>query len=330
MRGVIKAESLRLPKQYKSPLFILWDLSSSCNHKCMFCYNNCFNQADTKLSLKHLEMIAEQIIQNEVVSVAIGGGEPLLQKDAVFHLGRILKNKVWLILATNGTLITSSLAKPLSEMFSAVQISLHGYGDELDELTRVHGTYRKVIHGIESLSCIGFNKIEICFVLTRLNHHLFKPMVEELMDMGNIQRIRVQNLIPSGMGYVYRELLYLEPNEVKAILVEYRKFIESKGNKIAFIYDDVADELAELRKGNKPNPFLHIHSDGNVGVFPHIPVILGNLKDESLQSIWERKGADFFHLNEIKIMLDSIICNKDIGFYETHGIRPWIDKPLIF
>lgn len=276
-----------------------------------------------------LEIIAEQIIENEVISVTIGGGEPLLQKDAVFRLGRMLKNKVWLILATNGALISSSLAEHLAKIFSAIQISLHGMGDAFDELVGVPGAYKRVIGGIEALSNIGFKKIEICFALTRLNQDLFEPLVEELIDLGNIQRIRVQNFIPSGRGYTNRELLYLKPNEVDLILLRYRRFIESKGNKMTLIYDDVADELIELRKGDKPNPFLHIHSSGSVGIFPHIPVILGNLLDESLRSIWERKGADFFNLDEIKMMLDRISCNKDIGFFETRGIRPWIDKPLI-
>lgn len=315
--------------RYKSPLYILWDLSYRCNHKCIFCYNDCQNQVSATLPAGQLEMIAEQIIKNEVLSVTLGGGEPLLEKDTVFRLGRLLKNKVWLTLATNGSLITPSLARPLSEIFSAIQISLHGMEETMDELVGVHGAYKKIIEGVKYLSDIGFKRIEVCFVLTRLNQHFFEPMVEELINIGNIQRIRVQNFIPSGRGYINKELLYLEPDEVSIVIQRYRKFIETKDNKIAFIYDDVADELIELRKGNKPNPFLHIHSDGSVGIFPHIPVILGNLRDEQLRFIWERKGADFFNLDEIRVMLDQVGCNKDIGFYETCGIRPWIDKPVI-
>lgn len=326
---MIKAKKEILPALYKSPLYVLWDINSNCNHKCIFCYNNCQNHTCSTLPAGKLEIIAEQIIRNEVISVTLSGGEPLLERDIVFRLGRALKGKLWLVLATNGSLIDSKLVRPLSEIFSAIQISLHGVGDELDRLVGVRGAFRKIMDGIKALSDAGFGRVEICFVLTRMNRHLFEPMAEKLISLGNVRRIRVQNFIPSGTGYINKELLFLKPGEVDETIARYKKFMESKGSKIAFIYDDVADELVELGKGNKPNPFLHILPDGRVGVFPHIPVIIGNLRYEPLSAIWESKGAGFFMLNEIQKMLERVTYNSDIGLYETCGIRPWIDKPMV-
>jgi MoaA/NifB/PqqE/SkfB family radical SAM enzyme len=308
---------------------VLWDINFNCNHRCVFCYNNCRNHNFSTLSTEKLENIAEQLIKNEVVSVTLGGGEPLLEKDVVFRLGHLLKGKAWLVLATNGSLIDSNLARRLSGIFSAIQVSLHGAGDELDRLVGVRGAFRKTMDGIKALADAGFDRIEICFVLTRMNRHLFEPMAEKLISLDSVRRIRVQNFIPSGTGYINKELLFLKPGEVDETIARYKKILESMGDKIAFIYDDAADEIAELGKGDKPNPFLHILPDGSVGVFPHIPVIIGNLLHEPLGSIWESKGAGFFMLGGIREMLRRVTCNNDIGFFETCGIRPWIDKPMV-
>jgi len=315
------------PERYKSPLYVLWDLTYKCNHKCIFCYNNCRHQSVSLLTAQQLDNIANQIVENEVISVTFGGGEPLLETPSVFRLGHIMKDRVWLVLATNGSLITPELARPLAKTFSAIQISLHGFENGFDELVGVPGAFKGIINGIEILGDAGFNRIEICFVLTRQNHQAFEPLVDRMVQLGNVPRIRVQCLIPSGMAYYNQDHLSLTPDEVKMILKRYRNFIEGNG-KIAFIFDDVVDELIDFRDGTAPNPFLHIYPDGRVGIFPHIPVVLGNLVDESLQSIWEQKGADFFRFPQIKDMLNQVKTSDDIGYYSLIDNRPWIDAPI--
>ncbi len=316
-------------KRYKSPLYVLWDLTYKCNHSCFFCYNNCPKNTVSSLTNEELDSIAKQMIDNEVISVSYAGGEPLLEKHTVLRLGRAMKEHIWLTLITNGTLITPELARPLSDIFSGIQISLHDVDSGHDHFVGVPGAYERVINGIEALGNVGYDQIEICFVLTKVNQHAFESVIERVSQLGNVARIRVQNFIPSGKGYTNQRLLYMTSEQVMDTVSRYRAFIEGKKN-IAFLYDDVADELIYFRETSAPNPFLHIYPDGSVGVFPHIPVVFGNLVNETLQSIWKRRGSDFFKFPEIRSVLDRVTANDDLGLYDQINFRPWIDKHITF
>lgn len=316
-------------ERYKSPLYVLWDLTYKCNHACLFCYNNCPKHDISPLPEEQLDKIAKQMIDNEVISVSYAGGEPLLEKQSVLRLGQTMKDHIWLTLITNGTLITPELARPLSDIFSAIQISLHEVDSGFDHLVGVPGAFERVMNGIKALGDVGYDRIEICFVLTRMNQHAFEPVIDRVGRLCNVSRIRVQNLIPSGKGYANRSSLYMTSEQVMDIIEKYRALVEDKKD-IAFLYDDVADELIYFRDTSAPNPFLHIYPDGNVGVFPHIPVVLGNLVDETLKSIWKRKGSDFFKFPEIRNVLDKVRTNGDLGRYEQIDFRPWIDKHITF
>ena len=318
---------LQLPERYKAPLYVLWDLTYRCNHDCIFCYNNCKNQFTTQLSYSKLKNIANQLIDNEVISVTFGGGEPMLKNTILFQLAKILKGHVWLTLATNGSLLTPKSALKIAENFSAIQISLHGTGINFDNIVRTEGAYKKVIEGLKILRDVGFSQVEIAFVLTKKNVNEFKPLVEQLNSLGNISRIRVQNLIPSGTAFYESKYLYLPPKKVYTIIEQYKNYIETNSN-ISFLYDDVIDEIEELTNTSLPNPYLHIFPDGRVSIFPHIPILLGNLNEELLDVIWENKGAGFFRNPMVKKILSSVDSNLNLGFYDLINIRPWIDQPI--
>lgn len=315
-----------LPQKFKFPLYIMWDITYLCNLKCIHCYNNSrFKGNDFLLDINIMKKIAYQIIQGMPISVSFGGGEPLLFPKELFIIGKELQHKVWLNLITNGTLIDENLADRISETFSAVQISINGgYSNTHDYLSGVKGSFDRTIEGITHLKKAGYEKLEVAFVLNKININEFKDFVKLMGNLENVKKIRVQNFIPSGRGYFCANELAVSNEKIQ----EFVEDIKMSNSSIPIIYDDVIDEVINFREKTIPNQFMHIRPNGDVGVFTHIPIIIGNIHENSLQEIWDKSGITFFNDPKIKSILDSKNESKDLAYFKAINNYPWLEPPV--
>ena len=147
-------------------------ITDRCNLKCLYCTIN----QDTVFLPKHRIMTYEEIIKISRILLDLGlsrikltGGEPLIRKDLPKLIEKLASlNEVKdLSLTTNGTMLTSSMAKILKEA------GLHRLNISLDSLNSY--TYRRitggklnaVLRGIDNAIESGFNPVKINTVLLK-------------------------------------------------------------------------------------------------------------------------------------------------------------------
>lgn len=112
----IKAELMKadlLPNYYSAPLFVMWELTSKCPNRCIYCYNNSNSEkhCTNELTTEEAMAFAEQLVKAKPFSVCLTGGEPTTRKD-YFQIANYLKeNMIPVSTVTSGYLVDDEMAK---------------------------------------------------------------------------------------------------------------------------------------------------------------------------------------------------------------------------
>lgn len=177
----------------KTPLWwVSGELTERCNFNCLHC---CINQPADDQQIKKKELGTEEwrdflreTVELGCLTVRFTGGEPLLRDDfeELYTFSRQLGLRV--SLSTNGSLITSRLARLFRKVppLEDIEITLYGLDhDSYEEITRVKGSYDAVKEG---LAYLKENKIRFLLkgvmlppVINRLRE--FKKWTQELATM---------------------------------------------------------------------------------------------------------------------------------------------------
>lgn len=133
------------------------ELTFRCNLQCVHCYCNLpphdKHALQTELRTDEISNILDQAAEAGCLWLLLTGGEPLLRKDFPEIYTHAKKKGFIITLFTNGTLITPEVADFLDAWPPhSVEITLYGATPETyEKITRVPGSYKKCIRGIELL-----------------------------------------------------------------------------------------------------------------------------------------------------------------------------------
>lgn len=155
----VKADRFRMWQAHKPSLARLdIELTERCNNNCIHCYIN--QPADDidilrkELSTKEIKNIIEEAAVLGCLTIKFTGGEPLLREDFedIYVHTRRLGIKV--ILFTNATLITPTLADLFAKIPPLEKIEISYYGmrkSSYEKVSRVSGSYEAARRGINLL-----------------------------------------------------------------------------------------------------------------------------------------------------------------------------------
>ncbi|MCL4474762.1 MAG: radical SAM protein [Nitrospirae bacterium] len=141
----------------RTPLAGSLELTFRCNNNCVHCYcntppNDAFEMAK-EMDSWMIKDIISQLADEGCLWLFLTGGEPLLRPDFREIYLHTKKRGILITLFTNGTLIDERLADFHAEWrpFST-EITLYGATEKTyEEITKVKGSYKRCIRGIELL-----------------------------------------------------------------------------------------------------------------------------------------------------------------------------------
>lgn len=170
------------------PLTVTFELSVSCNLKCVHCYNFDRSQPTPKaqaLTPSEIFRILDEIAQAGALIVSFTGGEALLHPHLNEFIRHSRKNKLAVRVKTNGTRLTAARAKNLREAgTNDVEISLYGSsGKTHDTFTRVQGSFEKTLEGARQARKAGLG-VRFSLILHRQNVKEYSSMVKLANDLG--------------------------------------------------------------------------------------------------------------------------------------------------
>ena len=182
-------------------------LTGKCNLHCHFCYYRQGGRApaadlDTAI---WLDILAELAVF-PVLQVLIPGGEPLLRRDILTLLQKIVDCRMRLVLNTNGTLLTEEHAEFLSGCHRTdyVQISVDGTELQHDAI-RGAGRYQQALSAIRKLQKYGVPVI-VNMVATPENYRDCPDACAQLLEEFDLFHLQLNavtdsfEVAPSGAG----------------------------------------------------------------------------------------------------------------------------------
>ncbi|OQB75763.1 MAG: pyrroloquinoline quinone biosynthesis protein PqqE [bacterium ADurb.Bin132] len=176
-------------KKLSAPIGIQWELTSWCNHHCIYCYN--YWRANTSilpdfLKSKEQNIIANEIINNKIFDICLTGGEPLFVIDKYYDCLLKLKNaNIKMTLNSNLSSITNEHVNILKDIgINSILVSFPSDIKEVhDVITGVKNSYDKVVSGIKYAINNNFN-ISISMVVTKINLNTIKSTANFIKDLG--------------------------------------------------------------------------------------------------------------------------------------------------
>jgi heme b synthase len=186
-------------KDKNQPRLVAWEVTRNCNLNCVHCRAAASRgpYADELSTEKCLEILDQIRVVGQPI-VILTGGEPLLRED-IFELATYGTDLgLRMVMASNGTLITSKIAKRVK--FSGVQrvsISLDGPdASSHDRFRQVQGAFEGSILGIEELKKEGI-EFQINTTITRHNVNQAQAMLDLAVKLGAAAH-HIFLLVPTG------------------------------------------------------------------------------------------------------------------------------------
>ncbi|MEM2918471.1 MAG: radical SAM protein [Candidatus Altiarchaeota archaeon] len=147
------------PKKFQEfPTEIPIEVTLNCNLSCNFCFNQNAKRS-SELDTISIIKIIDKIKNSGINKIRFTGGEPLLRKDIFFLLKYAKSKGFYVLLNTNGTLISERNIEKIREYVDNVLISLEGFSNESEfKSTRCKNSFEKKINAIKLMKK---NKVKI-------------------------------------------------------------------------------------------------------------------------------------------------------------------------
>jgi MoaA/NifB/PqqE/SkfB family radical SAM enzyme len=148
-----------------APLKVYYDITTSCNLNCIFCFKG---KTNTDVTWENARSVIKKIADANIPDIMFIGGEPMCcpfifdALDYAKHLG------VNPGIITNGTLFTDDNASKLKSLVNnSISISVHAPNGEVHaEISKEEQVYSRILEGLRIL-----NKHVICPRLLGQKHY---------------------------------------------------------------------------------------------------------------------------------------------------------------
>lgn len=283
-----KAFEDKIQKRY-IPIDASFELTWKCNLRCVHCYQNppCSNE----LTNREVKDILDQLAKSGCLFLSFTGGEPLVRKDFLDIAGYAKRRNFAIYLKTNGTLITSSMAKRFRRLnFLEVHISVYGATPQThDGITRKEGSYQKIIEGVRLLKG---EEIKVRLMVT-----LMKQNINELERMKVLADTLKVDIYYSPVIFA-RHDKGKEPLEFRLADRDLRSFYSDNSVEEEYLDSDSGRPSLLCQFGRTS---CTITSIGQLYPCVGTPIVAGNLREQTFAEIWQTSPL----LRRIRSLIDS-------------------------
>lgn len=291
-------------------LSVLIELTYRCNLDCAFCYNDVAKKG-TPLRLDQYEALLDDLAAMNVLTVILSGGEPLAHPH-FFEIGKMARDRGFVVrIKSNGHALSGDLARRVRDEIDPflIEVSLHGATAAThDKLTRVPGSFVRLIDNIRSMRAIGL-RVKANSALTRWNEDELAQMYELTDSLGIALQLDPE-VKPRDNG----DLSPMDIAPTKQGLLKMNEFYKARSK--AF-----GEEKSTLPTHTKPEAHARDKHCGagasNLAIDPYgnvLPCVqwrrpVGNLHTTSVRSMWQSSNT-LAEVREITIGVRKQVAEK--------------------
>lgn len=244
-------------------------MTSKCNLKCIYCYNDSGN-SNVSLSLNKVVAFCRSTVdywQGEKKEVFLSGGEFFFFENYA-EVTKVLYSAGYSVyIVTNGILLTPQVVKSIMFNINGIQLSIDGSNSETHDFLRGRGSFVKIMNNLNDL------KKENLLQYVRIRVSIGKSNYEDVLNIIDFAKrmgfrgISFGLIRKQGRGYKeFKEIYEINNDKVYRLKLE----IDKKRKQIE--NDTFEVGIFDVEGGNciltEENPILDIRIDSNGDIYP--------------------------------------------------------------
>lgn len=318
-----------------TPRSVDLEITSRCNAHCQYCYY--FNNEDVVYqdlpTSDWLEFI-DEMGRAQVMRVCISGGEPFLRQDLFEIIAGIVRNPMRFEIFTNGSLVTTSIARKLKETgrCATIQVSLDGSSNQAHESLRGEGSFAPALNAIRILMQQGL-PVTVRTTIHPGNIEDLPALAWLLLEDLGLPGFSTNSVSPLGTRAKYDEALFLNPQQRLQAMQVLADLDKRYPGRISASAGPLAEwkmfqEIEKCRLSGKTIPGrgrlvgcgciferLAVRADGAYTPCVMLPqMLLGYINKDSLDEIWRNSSILNALRNRIHISLEDFPECKDCEY----------------
>jgi radical SAM protein with 4Fe4S-binding SPASM domain len=271
------------------PFAAVFELTYTCNLSCKHCYIAVAHRKE--LSAEKIKDVLEQLVEMGTFHICFTGGEIFTRHDCLDILNYAKDKGFFIVILTNGTLITPQIADAVKEIKPrGMEISLLGATAKThDSITGVPGSFKKAVNAIKMLVDRGIYVVTKTTLL-KLNVHEYQHIKALAKGLGAVPKI--------SSGIVRRIDGATYPQDYRITWNDREQFLNGEVLEESFLTYFFESSDAKYLTCKAGKLFAAINPYGDVTPCIILPVPLGNLNKKSFREIWYDQENTF--LNDLR------------------------------
>ena len=296
--------------QIQPPFMVSYSITTKCNLKCKHCYSDSVDQASPdELSTDEAFRLMDDLSRWGIGLLIIDGGEPLCREDVLDVVKYASSKGIRTTIGSNATLIDEGMAKKLREAgVMAVAISVDGVDAVThDSFRGVSGAFEQTLKGIEACRNASL-PFQLNMVIRKDSFSQLEDMLRLALDLG-ANAAEVFDLVAAGRAKRECQELVLSLEERKQAMEQlaeaqedypivirvpgcpmYPLLLQQKQIQPRHFPKEMLRRVPYYERGcaaGMPMGYIMVLSNGEVNPCMLLQVRLGNIREQSIISIWE-------------------------------------------
>ncbi|HTV83356.1 MAG TPA: GTP 3',8-cyclase MoaA [Acidobacteriaceae bacterium] len=276
-------------------------ITDRCNYRCVYCRTGTDGALYAELPMADYLRMARVFVALGIEKIRLTGGEPLLRRELPGLLRELSALRTLggepldLALTTNGHLL-ETMAEPLRAAgLSRITVSVDAVdADKFARITRVPGSYQRVLSGVRAAKRAGLNPVKVnCVLLRGFNEDQIVPFARFSREEGVI--VRFIEFMPLEEDRLWTPESVVSLREITAALNGFRPLAPLAPNAasetaVRYTFDDGVGEIGIIAPVTQAFcgqcSRVRLTSDGK------IRTCLFSQSDHDLYGVLERGGSD--------------------------------------
>ncbi len=296
--------------QIRPPFMVSYSITRKCNLRCKHCYSDSVEEAaPDELSTEEAFRLIDDLSGWGIGLLIIDGGEPLCREDLLDIVKYASSKGIRTTIGSNGTLIDEAMAKKMLDAgVMSVAISVDAADAQTHDTFRgIDGAFKQTFRGIEACRSTGL-PFQFNMVIRKDTLPQFEDMLRLAVDSG-ANAAEVFDLVAAGRAKQECQAQVLSNDERKQamewlaqaqeecpIIIRvpgcpmYPLTLQRKQIRPKHFPAEMMRRIPYYERGcaaGMPMGYVMIQCNGEVNPCMLLQVELGNIREQSITSIWE-------------------------------------------
>ena len=337
------------------PKFASFTVTNACNLRCKMCgqwseegyMHRENNNPRQQMKLEAWKRLVDELVENNIKSVLIRGGEPFLYPSIAQLLQYLIQKGMFVSIDTNGTFLDKYAELLVKLKKVHITISVDGPEQIHDEVRGVPGTFAKIKQGLRELRKYETeHKTEISTSMTFTISQYNYKYLGEMPDIARKLKIKTMVIVPyfyvpvkfgkayekelndqfGCKGFTWNGFHHEESGiDIEEFKIQHQKYLDNLKEIDSYPYLPLLEDEYKNWFANFTTPvgeqsccnidnLIDIQPTGEVNFCVDTPdYSFGNVRENSVYELWNNEKAKAFRELRRSKMLS--ICNRCVARY---------------